>query len=392
VKQPEQILSDPEEVGIKPDTIAILKDRVQQEIDSGLLPSAQFAIARRGKLVAFETLGAATSDSLYCVFSSTKAITSAMAWLLIQNGELDTSIRVSQLLPEFNERGKQDITIEQLFTHTAGFPHAPFRPTDWLDPEKRQQRFRSWRLNWQPGSRFEYHATSSMWAIAAIIELITGQSFAQQVRSRIAQPLSLEDLWLGCPAEQHHRIKEVVHVGETMTAADYAALNLAQPAVTEVTEDALTRFNDAEVREIPIPGGGGIMSAAELAMFYQGLIGFNGSAPQWHNVPWQPETIESATQIRTQDLLDPYTGIPVLRGLGVVVAGETQANLRGFGYNNSAVSFGHGGAGGQIAWVDPETQLSFAYCTNGHDRNPIRQGRRGVSLSNRAATCAASTD
>ncbi|MEC8821176.1 MAG: hypothetical protein VYA08_09805, partial [Pseudomonadota bacterium] len=78
MKQPEQILSDPEEVGIKPDTIAILKDRVQQEIDSGLLPSAQFAIARQGKLVAFETLGAGTSDSLYCVFSSTKAITSAM--------------------------------------------------------------------------------------------------------------------------------------------------------------------------------------------------------------------------------------------------------------------------------------------------------------------------
>ena len=72
MKQPEQILSDPEEVGIKPETIAILKDRAEQEIDSGLLPSAQFAIARRGKLVAFETLGEGTSDSLYCVFSSTK--------------------------------------------------------------------------------------------------------------------------------------------------------------------------------------------------------------------------------------------------------------------------------------------------------------------------------
>ena len=67
MKQPEQILSDPEEVGIKPDTIAILKDRVQQEIDSGLLPSAQFAIARRGKLVAFEALGAGTF-SLLCFF------------------------------------------------------------------------------------------------------------------------------------------------------------------------------------------------------------------------------------------------------------------------------------------------------------------------------------
>jgi len=392
MKQSDRELSDPAELGVDSTKITILKDRVQQDIDSGLLPSAQFAIARRGKLIAFETLGAGTSNSLYCVFSSTKAITSALAWLLLQDGKLDMSSLVSDYLPEFGELGKQAITIEQLFTHTAGFPHAPFQPSDWLDQGKRQQRFRSWRLNWQPGSRFEYHPTSSMWVIAAIIEAISGEPFDQQIRTRIAEPLSLENLYLGCPTSQHHRIEQINHVGEAMTAADFAALKLPQPPVTEVTEDALTRFNDSSIREIPIPGGGGIMSAADLALFYQGLIGFHGDSARWQDVPWQPDTIQQATQIRTQDLLDPYTGVPVLRGLGVVIAGATQPNLRGFGHYNSATSFGHGGAGGQIAWVDPETELSFAYCTNGHDRNPIRQGRRGVSLSNRAAVCVASSN
>ncbi|MBT3426605.1 MAG: beta-lactamase family protein [Gammaproteobacteria bacterium] len=392
MKHAKQELHDPAELGIDPDKLGILKDRIQQDIDSGLLPSAQFAIARRGKLVAFETFGAGTPDSLYCVFSSTKAITSALAWLLIQEDNLDTASLVSDYLPEFCDHGKQAITIEQLFTHTAGLPHAPFHPLDWLDQEKRRQRFQSWRLNWQPGSRFEYHPTSSMWVIAAIIEAVNGESFSQQIRTRIAEPLALKDLYLGCPASEHHRIERIQHVGEAMTAADFAALNLPEPPVTEVTEDALTRFNDSNVRKIPIPGGGGIMSAAELALFYQALIGFQGSSERWQDVPWQPSTIQQATQIRTQHLLDPYSGIPVLRGLGVVIAGETQSNLRGFGHNNSASSFGHGGAGGQIAWVDPETELSFAFCTNGHDRNPIRQGRRGVSLSNRAVACAALGD
>jgi CubicO group peptidase (beta-lactamase class C family) len=49
--------------------------------------------------------------------------------------------------------------------------------------------------------------------------------------------------------------------------------------------------------------------------------------------------------------------------------------------------FGHNGAGGQIAWVDPATGLSFAFCTNGFDRNAARLARRTVALSARAAAC-----
>jgi CubicO group peptidase (beta-lactamase class C family) len=48
-------------------------------------------------------------------------------------------------------------------------------------------------------------------------------------------------------------------------------------------------------------------------------------------------------------------------------------------------AFGHAGAGGQIAWADPETGISFAYLTNGLDRHVLREGRRGVALSSRAA-------
>jgi CubicO group peptidase (beta-lactamase class C family) len=79
----------------------------------------------------------------------------------------------------------------------------------------------------------------------------------------------------------------------------------------------------------------------------------------------------------------------VNRALGIVVAGEKDANFRGFGHTTSARAFGHGGAGGQIGWGDPETGLSLGYCTNGMDRNPMRLGRRGVGISSRAGLCTA---
>ena len=92
-----------------------------------------------------------------------------------------------------------------------------------------------------------------------------------------------------------------------------------------------------------------------------------------------------ARTVRSGDLRDPVTGVPVNRALGVVIAGDSWRNMRGFAHGNSAEAFGHGGAGGQIAWADPATGISISYCTNGHDRNPMRLGRRGVSISNRVA-------
>ncbi|MDG1206674.1 MAG: serine hydrolase [Pseudomonadales bacterium] len=373
------------EVGIDQDLVDALLLRVQQEVDAGLLPSAQVALARHGKIVAFETFGDTPANPLYCIFSATKGITSAAAWLLIQEGKLNTDAKVVDYVPEFGNNGKDAITVEQLFTHTAGFPHAPFRPTLWNDHAERLKRFSDWTLNWEPGSRFEYHPTSSMWIIAEIIERISGLDFDKFIRSRIAEPLGLDDLWVGTPTEQHGRIAEVTHVGEAMTSQDYASLGITEPPETEVTEDALTSFNKPEIRQVPIPGGGGIMSAAEIALFYQALMtgkNFEGETL------WQQSTLTHALQVRTGKLIDMLGGHSVNRALGTVIAGDEKRNLRGFGHTNSALAFGHGGAGGQLAWADPATGISLGYCTNGHDRHAIRQGRRGISISNKAAVCA----
>ena len=382
MSNPYSVTSSLESANVDPDKLAQVVERARREVDERLLPSAQIAVAREGRLVLFETFGDATNDSLYCVFSSTKAITSAAAWLLIEAGELSTEEVVADIVPEFGTNGKDVITVEQLFLHSAGFPHAPFRPTDWPDRDRRYARFAQWRLNWKPGSQFEYHPSSSMWVVAEIIERRSGRDFTEFVRTEVADPLGLTDLHLGLPAAENPRVAEIVHCGEPMTSEDYARLGLPEPPATEVTEDAILSFNRPEVRAMPVAGGGGIMTAADLALFYQALL--HGGRVDGCRV-WKDETLRMARRVRSGDLRDPLTGVPVNRALGIVVAGDTWRNMRGFAHGNSAEAFGHGGAGGQIAWADPVTGISVGYCTNGHDRNPMRLGRRGVSISNRVA-------
>ncbi len=384
---PKFVAESPEAVGIDAEKLAAVIDRVRREVDEGLLPSAQIAVARHGRLALFETFGDATNDTLYCVFSSTKAITCAAAWLVIEAGDLAVDEVVADIVPEFGTNGKEAVTVAQLFLHTAGFPQAPFLPTDWLDRERRLQRFAAWRLNWEPGSRFEYHPTSSMWVIAEIIERRTGRDFRDFARAEIAEPLALPDLHVGLPRAENGRVAELTHCGEALSSADYARLGLPEPPATEVTEEAILAFNHPDVRAVGVPGGGGIMTAAELALFYQALM--HGGSLGERRV-WRPETLQMARTVRSGDLRDPLSGKRVNRGLGVVAAGDDDRSFRGFGHANSPQAFGHGGAGGQIAWGDPATGISIGYCTNGHDRNPLRMGRRGVSISNRVARVAAS--
>jgi CubicO group peptidase (beta-lactamase class C family) len=105
---------------------------------------------------------------------------------------------------------------------------------------------------------------------------------------------------------------------------------------------------------------------------------------------WDRDVLADATgRVRNTFPDALFGGASANRSLGVVIAGDDgNANWRGFGHTQSARTFGHNGAAGQVAWADPESGLSFCYLTNGRDLNPIREGRRSIGLSSRAAVCA----
>jgi CubicO group peptidase (beta-lactamase class C family) len=394
---PKNLIADsPREVGLDIAKVEALFQRAEREVREGLLPSVQIAIARDGKVGAMRSFGhavqggqdkPATDQTLYVIFSCTKAIMSAAAWLLIGDGKLNVNERVADIVPEFGSNSKDVITVEQVLLHIGGFPNAPFPQDEWLDRTKRLERFAKWRLEWPVASKYEYHPTSGFWVIAEIIERRTGKDFRQFVHDRISTPLGLPELRVGLPRAEQDRVADLVYVGDPLSDEELKKLGLPPMPETEVTEEAILGFNRPNVREAGVPGGGGIMSAAELALFYQGLLRNRGAdgAPIW-----KPEVLKDALRVRSGDYKDPVFGVTVNRALGVVVAGgDGMANYRGFGKTNSALAFGHGGAGGQIGWGDPATGISIGYCTNGFDRNDLRQGRRGVAISSLAATCAA---
>ncbi len=370
--------------GLNADKVEALLQRAGEEVAAGLLPAAQLAIARQGEVVLQQNYGAAQDNSLTCIFSATKAITSAAAWLLFQAGELAEDEYVANIVPEFGSNHKDQITVGQLFSHTAGFPSAPFAPLDWDDTEKRYARFRKWWLNWSPGTAFEYHPSSSMWVIAEIIERRSGMGYRDFVRTNVLEPLQLGDLYVGLPAAQGARALPCAYVGEAMTEQEYKNLGMPVPPVTEVTESAILSFNTPAVQAVGVPGGGGFATAAAMTLFYQALL----TGGNEHATLRSSETLLDARRVRSADFTDAMFKKPANRGLGIIVSGDKSRNFRGFGKTNSADAFGHNGAGGQLVWADPASGISFAYLTPGHDRNSVRQGSRGVAISSLAAVCA----
>lgn len=384
----------PEELGIDAERLEAVFARAKRDVDDGVLPSAQVAIARHGKLAGMRTYGRAvqggvekpaTDDTLYHFFSSTKAVVAAAVWLLFEDGQLRLDEKVADIIPEFGANGKDAIDVETMMLHAGGFPLAPFAADKWTDRAALLKAFSQWRLNWPVDSRYEYHATSMHWVLSEIIERRGGLPWKRFIRDRLTGPMGLEELYVGCPPDQQHRVADVVYVSEPVEPPG---------GWGEVTPEAILRFNEPGPRAAGVPGGGGVASAATMALFYQPLV--NGGQTAEGASVMKPETIEFGTRVRarphhidlTMKLIDPGLNINTNRALGVIVAGgDGNAVYRGLGRTCSARAFGHGGAGGQIAWGDPETGISVGYATNGFV-DAMALGRRITAISSLAANCA----
>jgi CubicO group peptidase (beta-lactamase class C family) len=382
------ILDDPRDAGIDPTALDSLVEEVGKMVSRHADCAAQLAVARGGRVAGFEVLGSAPfagevrpadRSSLFAVFSVTKAFVSSAVWILLHEGKLALGDRVVDHVPGFGLNGKRAVTVEQLLTHTAGFPSAVMDPRAWLSEKERLAAFADWRLEWEPGSRFTYHGTSTMWILAQLITQVTGADYRDFIRSRIFEPLGLTDLFIGLPEEHQARVADVISVGEPMSRDERAVSPVDAPTITD---EMVTWINGSEARAIGSPGGGAIGTAADVALFYQGVL---ASLDPEREGLWDRACVVDACTPRNPALIDPMTKQPALRGLGLVVAGDEGRLWRGFAPSNGPRTVGHMGAGGQIAWGDPDSGISFAFVTNCAERNPALQGARGLRLSRTAA-------
>jgi len=343
-------------------TIDQLVDAASACVDRGSVPACQLAVARDGELLTFETFGDATDSTRFCIFSATKPLMASAVWLLLGEGSLAVAQPVREILPELADAPVGAVTLDQVLLHTAGFPTPTISVRNAGTGVRRLEEIAAWELEWDPGSRFEYHSESAHWVLASLIEQVSGLDFRDFVEQRICTPLGLPRV-LGLHPDDQDDLATLV------------------PATPEAEGDPTLRCNTPEWRAVGNPGGGAFTTAADLARFYQALM----TNPDGL---WDAGVLHDATSVVRCELDDPLMGIPANRSRGLVLAGDDGMHtLRYaiFGEACSSRSFGHAGAHGQVAWADPETGISFAFLANSVDADPMRPGARGSRLASIAA-------
>lgn len=360
-----------------------LRSKVQDEVDSGRMPAAQFAFAHDGQVVLTESFGTATDTTMFNIFSATKALIAGVIWQLIAEGSLSPGTLVREVLPEFGTEGSTPdwmgvITLENVLTHTGGFPTAPLGPPKWDTSESRREVMSHWRCTWEPGTHFEYHPTAAHWVAAEMISAVEQRDHRDVVADRILKPLGLEQLVFGEPAATA-AVTPLVALGQVPSAAEMKELfGIENFDLGEVTPDILVAFNEPSIRAVGVPGAGGVATASGLAMYYQALLHNPGQL-------WSPQVLADGTGTIRCTMPDPMTGVAANRTLGLVVSGDDgQSMMRGMGPTVSPLAFGHNGAGGQIVWGDPETGFSFVFLTSAIERNFITEAKRILSIASKA--------
>ena len=355
--------------------VAALLEQARRDVDSGLLPAAQYALGYQGEIIVSEALGDCTAATRFHMYSAVKPTVALTVMELAAEGLVDLEAPVADVLGSFGANGKEAITVSQVMLHAGGFPYAPMGRAEISDRDVRLRAYAGWSTDWEPGTRFEYHAVSAHWVLADVITEVTGRPYADVITQRVLEPAG-RSRWLCIPADQQHDIVDAVTVGTAASAEELAALGMSGLANLGITDEALTAFNHPWLRAVGMPGGGGIACASEIALWYQAVL--HNSGDMLH-----PEVRQDAMVARQRH--PDWTGLPSCRSRAFVLAGDDgKASWRGHARNASPGAFGHGGAKGQIAWADPATGVSFAYLTNGLDRNEVASMRRSAALSNKA--------
>jgi CubicO group peptidase (beta-lactamase class C family) len=343
--------------GIAARQIDHLDALIRQHIAQGRYPGAQVALARNGELLLFRTYGKSGTEAtaqpandrtLFQMFSQTKVFTSAAVWTLIEEGKLSFMDKVADHLPEFAARGKADITLHQVMTHTGGFPSANITEAAWTDHKLMRKEVCDFSLEWTPGTRLQYHGRAAHLVQGMLIEAVTGKDYREAIRERVTEPLGIaDDVFIGVPESQDSRCVMISGDGEP-------------------------RDNRREVRAAGLPGGGGYGTARGITAFYQALLN-NGTLNGRRIL--SPRLIAYVAKNQTAEMGDAAMGgIPMHRGLGPHVRGESD-RIRGLGTIGAPSVFGHGGAGSSYSWADPTSGVSFTYMTNHFAAEPFHSLR-----------------
>jgi len=288
-------------------------------------------------------------NTLVNVFSTTKAMVASAAAMLADRGLLDYAKPVAYYWPQFAQNGKSEITVAQALSHQAGVPGISRPLPNWYDWDAIVDALATETPWWEPGTANGYHAITFGHLAGEIIRRVSGKTFGAFLRSEIAGPLDA-DFLCGFGPEQDHRVGEMVPA----------------PAMEGIPPDALLlkvlanppfesrQANDREWRAAEVPAANGHANARSCARVMSALA--CGGEVDGMRILSQAAIDRAITeQCYRNDLVLLQ---PMRWGVGFMLSSEQMP----MGPNPR--TFGHGGAGGSLAFADLDARASYAYVMN----------------------------
>jgi CubicO group peptidase (beta-lactamase class C family) len=307
-------------------------------------------------------------DTATVIFSCTKGVMAICAYLLVQEGRLDLDAPIARYWPEFAQAGKDRITVRDAMAHRAGLAYLDTDLTldDVVAWDPVIHAIEAQAPHHAPADGHAYHASTIGWLLGEVIRRITGLSAGTNFRRTLGDPLGL-NTWIGIPdAERGHVawMEPPLPDDDSEFARGFASfgndpriirtMSLGKAFAFPSDNDEVT-FNNPIIQGAEIPGAGGISSAESLARLYAACVtGVDGGSPLL-------ATASIADGLRVLSAGPQLTGQPddgARWGTGFQISSAPAQPLLGPG------SFGHTGAGGQLAFGDVNHGASFGYVSN----------------------------
>jgi CubicO group peptidase (beta-lactamase class C family) len=344
---------------------AEVEQLLEHLVSAGQETGIQVAAYRDGKLVVDAWAGLAdpanarpmTGDTLINVWSAGKAVASTIVHALVERGRLAYEAPIARYWPEFGANGKEGVTVAHVLTHSAGVPQLP--------PDITREQFAdvpamaAWVAQqaplWEPGTKTGYHAATFGYIVDELVRRATGCSLDDVTRDLVTGPLGIADS-LAFSVTGTLRDRQAVLDDEPGSEQALAALPadssffIAGPPAVMPCADIGNRADFQAASH----AAGVTTTARALARLYAALAA--GGELDGVRI-LSRETVRRATALQTADV-DQIVGFPCPRSLGFNLGSDGPSMLGG------PTGFGYPGAGGNLAYAEPEHRFALAVAKN----------------------------
>jgi len=334
-------VAEPERVGMSKERLARVDAVIEKSIEDKEIPGAVLIVGRKGKIVYRKAYGdrmveprreKMTVDTIFDMASVTKPMATASGIMaLAEDGKLRLGDKVSRYIPGFEQKGKEDVTLVNLLTHTSGLPSWDKYFLKKLDHDGIIADIAAKDTTYEPGTKFVYSDLGFI-TLGEIIKRVSGMPENEYVQKRIFEPLGMKDTGFLPPKEKWSRC----------IATEPRGGQMLQGEVHDGNSWALGG----------VAGHAGLFSTADdVAIFCQMLL--NGGEYNGKQV-LGPLTVREMTKNQSPVADREY-------GYGVVI-GTGYASYRGDIFPKGG--YGHTGWTGTCFWIDPGTKTFVVLLTN----------------------------